>query len=120
SHGIVSLHEMSAPHVDTRAGLTELMALAADPAEPLPHVVAYRGELCESADDARSLRAQLPFLTGVGGDLAVDGSIGSRTAAMRSAYADLPYPTASGTSTNGRLFLSAEQVATHLVACSEA
>lgn len=120
SHGIVSLHEMSAPHVDTRAGLTELMALAADPAEPLPHVVAYRGELCESADDARSLQAQLPFLTGVGGDLAVDGSIGSRTAAMRSAYADLPFPTASGTSTNGRLFLSAEQVATHLVACSEA
>lgn len=120
SRGVVGVHEMSAPHVDTRAGLTELMSLAADPSELLPHVVAYRGELCGSVDDARSLHAALPFLTGIGGDLTVDGSIGSRTAAMRSAYADLPYPSASGTSPNGVLYLSADQIATHLVACSQA
>ncbi|WP_277210334.1 amidohydrolase [Isoptericola croceus] len=120
SRGIVSVHEMSAPHVDTRAGLTELMTLAADPGEPLPHVVAYRGELCGSAEDARTLQAEMPFLTGLGGDLTVDGTIGSRTAAMRSAYADLPFPAPSGTSTNGRLYLSADQIAAHLVACSEA
>nr|WP_216645681.1 amidohydrolase family protein [Isoptericola halotolerans] len=120
SRGVVGVHEMSAPHVDTRAGLTELMALAADPDELLPHVVAYRGELCASADDARQLRAELPFLTGAGGDLTVDGTIGSRTAAMRAPYADLPYPSAPGTSPNGVLHLSADQIAAHLVACSQA
>ncbi|WP_125775939.1 amidohydrolase [Antribacter gilvus] len=113
--GIVGVHEMSAPHVDTRAGLTELMALTADPANGLPHVAAYRGELCETADDARALLAELPWLTGIGGDLNVDGSLGSRTAALRTPYSDLMSGPA-GEAWYGELYLSAEEVANHLSA----
>jgi predicted amidohydrolase YtcJ len=115
--GIVSLHEMSAPHVDTRDGLRELMSLTADPADRLPHVVAYRGELCESPDDVRDMLADLPFLTGIGGDLNVDGSIGSRTAALRQPYTDVLVGP-GGADQSGRLYLSAPEIAAHLAACS--
>jgi predicted amidohydrolase YtcJ len=115
--GIVSLHEMSAPHVDTRDGLRELVALTADAAGGLPHVAAYRGELCETPDDARSVLADLPFLAGIAGDLTVDGSLGSRTAALRQPYSDV-VPAPGGEPATGRLYLSAEQIAAHLAACS--
>lgn len=136
ARGIVSVHEMSGEHLDTRAGLAELYAMAAgsvtaeglaDGGTALPHVAAYRGELCVTSDDATALLAELPFLTGIGGDLNVDGSIGSRTAALRSPYADLPADPAAGSFTGaltnadgspwtGNLYLSAEQVAQHLAA----
>lgn len=135
ARGIVSVHEMSGQHLDTRAGLAELYAMTAgsvtaealaDPDAPvLPHLVAYRGELCRTADDARALLAELPFLTGIGGDLNVDGSIGSRTAALRSPYADLPadpstgsfsgaLTNADGSPWTGNLYLSADQIANHI------
>ena len=141
ARGIVSVHEMSGEHLDTRAGLAELHALSAASvtadalAEPgalgLPHLAAYRGELCTGADDARALLDELPFLTGIGGDLNVDGSIGSRTAAMRSPYSDLPSDPSSasfaGALTNpdgspwtGNLYLTADQIANHLVAVQTA
>jgi predicted amidohydrolase YtcJ len=137
ARGIVSVHEMSGVHLDTRAGLAELYAMTsgsvtpeavADPDVPaLPHLVAYRGELCTTTDEARALLAELPFLTGIGGDLNVDGSIGSRTAALRSPYADLPLDPSSasfggaltnadGTPWTGNLYLTAEQIAHHLAA----
>nr|BFF16889.1 amidohydrolase [Promicromonospora thailandica] len=131
ARGIVSVHEMSGEHLDTRAGLAELHALTSDPAGGLPHLAAYRGELCRTADDARALLAELPFLSGIGGDLNVDGSIGSRTAALRSPYSDLPADPSSasftGTLTNpdgtpwtGNLYLNADQIAHHLAAVQEA
>ncbi|GAB3167341.1 amidohydrolase [Myceligenerans halotolerans] len=113
--GVVSVHEMSAPHLDTRDGLAEIMAATADPASGLPHVVAYRGELCETAEDAAGLIAELPFLTGIAGDLTVDGSIGSRTAALRSPYTDLAAGP-DGSAWHGNLYLSAEEIANHLTA----
>jgi predicted amidohydrolase YtcJ len=117
--GIVSLHEMSEPANDTRDGLRELVSLTADPAGGLPHVAAYRGELCGTPDEARHLLADLPFLTGIAGDLCVDGSIGSRTAAVRHPYVDvLPGP--GGVAADGRLFLSGEEIAAHLAACAAA
>ncbi len=106
--GIASLHEHSAPGIDTRAGLSRLLDLTADPAGGLPHVVGYRGELCTGVDDARELLAAVPGLTGIGGDLNVDGSVGSRTAALRARYTDDP---AAGT---GPLYLGAEQIGAHL------
>ncbi len=115
--GIVSLHEMSAPHVDTRAGLRELVELTAEAGSGLPHVAAYRGELCATADDARALLAELPFLTGIAGDLVVDGSLGSRTAALRQPYSDV-VPGPGSPDPRGRLYLSAEEIASHLAACS--
>jgi hypothetical protein len=112
-HGIVAVHEMSTPLTDTRAGLAAAIELAADPSSRLPLVVGYRGELCVTAEDARALAAQIPGLTGIGGDLAVDGSFAARTARLRSAYADAPGEL-------GRLQLSAEQIANHLGAVTRA
>ncbi|MFI9486283.1 amidohydrolase [Promicromonospora sp. NPDC052451] len=141
ARGVVSVHEMSGEHLDTRAGLAELHALTSDETlaaaltDPgvtaLPHLAAYRGELCRTADDARALLAELPFLAGIGGDLNVDGSIGSRTAALRSPYSDLPADPASaafsgvltnpdGTPWTGNLYLNADQIAHHLAAVQEA
>jgi predicted amidohydrolase YtcJ len=120
AHGIVSLHEMSSPATDTRAGLRELMATAADPAEHAPHVAAYRAELCASDDDARALLADLPFLTGIAGDLAVDGSITDRTAALRSPYADLDRHGPAAATPSGSLLVDSAQIAAHLLACSAA
>jgi predicted amidohydrolase YtcJ len=119
ARGIVGVHEMSEPTMDTRDGLRELVGLTADPAGGLPHVVAYRGELCATADDARQMLAELPFLTGIAGDLCADGSIGSRTAALRHPYSDL-VAGPGGAEPTGRLFLTGEDIAAHLAACSAA
>lgn len=114
AHGVVSLHEHSAPYVDTREGLTALLALTRDAAGGLPGVVGYRAELCETSDDARHLLEAIPGLAGVGGDLNVDGSVGSRTAALRDPYAD------GDGGERGRLTLTAEQVANHVAAVTRA
>ncbi|QCB93604.1 amidohydrolase [Cellulomonas shaoxiangyii] len=111
--GVVSVHEKSAPSIDTRDGLRELLAMTADPASALPLVVGYRGERCVTADDARALLADIPGLAGIGGDLNVDGAIGSRTAALRHPYADAP-------GTSGHLYLSAEEIANHITAVTRA
>lgn len=116
AHGIASLHEHSAPFVDTREGLIALLSLTAAPGSGLPHVVGYRGELCATTDDARDVLAAIPGLTGIGGDLDVDGSLGSRTAALRAPYSDLPVARAHA----GSLYLSAEQIGNHLVAVTRA
>ncbi|TQL04162.1 amidohydrolase [Cellulomonas sp. SLBN-39] len=111
--GVVAVHEHSAPSIDTRAGLRELLATTAAAASGLPLVVGYRGEQCVTVDDARALLADIPGLTGIGGDLNVDGSLGSRTAALRDPYADDP-------GTRGHLYLSAEEIANHVTAVTRA
>ncbi|MFF3063690.1 amidohydrolase [Oerskovia sp. NPDC057915] len=119
--GIVSVHENSAPSIDTRDGLRELMALTGDPQGALPHLVAYRGELCTTPDDARALLADLPGLAGIAGDLNVDGSLGSRTAALRHPYSDLTgTPGEAGPDGRGNQYLTAEQIAAHLSAVAAA
>ncbi len=117
ARGIAGVHEMSAPHLDSREGLAMLLELAAAAESRLPHVVGFRGELVEDADAARALLAEIPGLAGIGGDLDVDGSLGSRTAALREAYSDLP----SGVGPDhGYLYLAAEQIAAHVVAVARA
>ena len=115
--GIVSLHEHSAPTFDTLEGLRSLLALTSDPASGLPGIVGYRAQLCETSDDARAVLEAVPGLTGIGGDLAVDGSIGSRTAALRAPYADL---VRGDPDSRGTLALTAEQVANHVAAVTRA
>ncbi|GMA89312.1 hypothetical protein GCM10025868_45620 [Angustibacter aerolatus] len=71
-----------------------------------------------TADEARAVveRLVLPGgvrLRGLAGDLCADGSIGSRTAALRAPYADAPEH-------RGHAYLTAEQVRDHVVACTEA
>ncbi|HEX8496411.1 MAG TPA: amidohydrolase family protein, partial [Actinomycetales bacterium] len=87
--GIGCVHEMSAPHIGTDDDLRALVALSG--AEPLPEVLAYRGELVADEQAARAVakRIGVPLL-GLAGDLCVDGSIGSRTAALRAPYTDAP------------------------------
>ncbi len=116
AHGIVSLHEHSAPYIDTRDGLRALLELTAEAVSGLPGVVGYRAELCQTVDDARALLADVPGLAGIGGDLGVDGSLGSRTAALRAPYSDLP----SASAHRGDLRLGAEQVANHVAAVTRA
>ncbi|MBU4213288.1 MAG: amidohydrolase [Actinobacteria bacterium] len=113
AQGVVSVHEMSAPHIDTRAGLRALLELTAGASSGLPLVVGYRGDLCVTTDDARALLAELPGLTGIGGDLNVDGSLGSHSARLRHPYTDLPDEL-------GVLHLTAEQVANHVAAVTRA
>lgn len=112
SAGVAAVHEMSAPHVAPQDDLPELVALAA--AADLPDVVPYHGELVADTEGARQvvegLAARGVRLAGLGGDLCVDGSVGSRTAAFRGPYADAPAQC-------GHLYLDADAVAAHLLGC---
>lgn len=114
--GIGVVHEMSAPHIGTPDDLRGLTSLCAD--EPVPEVVPYRGQLVRDAGEARDLVRELDLpttspLRGLAGDLCVDGSIGSRTAALREPYADQP-------DACGFRYLTSEQVRDHVVACTQA
>ena len=115
--GVVSLHEQSTPATDTRAGLAALLAMTADAASGLTHVVGYRGEACVTSDDVNEILLGIPGLTGVGGDLQVDGSLISRTAALRAAYVEAPV---HGSDLRGSLHLTAEQICNHITAVTRA
>ncbi|SDC09928.1 amidohydrolase [Actinokineospora iranica] len=101
--GVAAVHECAGPDISSAEDFTALLARAGG---DLPEVVGYWGERA-AADTAAALGAR-----GLAGDLFVDGSLGSRTAALCHPYAD------SGTS--GALYLDAEQIADHLVGCTEA
>jgi predicted amidohydrolase YtcJ len=117
AHGIASVHEHSAPYIDSRDGLRTLLAMTEVAGSGLPHVVGYRGEMCATSDDALELLAQIPGLTGIGGDLSVDGSLGARTAALRQPYHDA----ANGAEhPSGLLYLTAQQVADHVASATRA
>ncbi len=113
--GIALLHEMSAPHIAAAEDLRSLLALTCS--EALPQVIGYRGELVQDEGEARALVSRLALpgpngLAGLAGDLCADGSIGSRTAALRSPYRDAPG--------RGNHYLGADQVRDHVVACTRA
>ena len=99
------VHELGAPHICPPEDFADL-GRASRPRAPLPEVVAYWGEL-GAVDKAVELGC-----AGAAGDLCMDGSIGSRTAALHAPYADAD--------THGHLYLDAGQVAEHVVACTEA
>jgi len=113
---------MSAPHIAPERDLRSLLDLVERARRggetALPDVVGYRGQLVATAQEAADVAQDLDLpagarLHGLAGDLCADGSIGSRTAALRAPYADAP-------DTSGHLYLSADQVAAHVVACTEA
>jgi predicted amidohydrolase YtcJ len=115
--GIGCVHEMSAPHIASEEDLHELLILSADRPD-LPLVAPYRGELVSTLEQARAIadRFAVPGLVpllGLAGDLCADGSLGSHTAALRAPYAD-------DDATSGHGYLTAEQVAAHVVACTRA
>ena len=105
ARGIVEVHECGA---GDESGRTDLAALLA-----LDGPVRVRGYLAAAVSDPEQAR-QLLAQTGahaLGGDLTVDGAIGSRTAALTDPYTD-----AGGR--RGVRYLSEQQIADHLVACT--
>jgi predicted amidohydrolase YtcJ len=110
--GIVCVHEMSAPHIAPDGDLRELLDLVGDPDRALPEVIGYRGELVGTKAQARAVLDRLDVpIAGLAGDLCVDGSVGSHTAAFRQEYTDAP-------GRLGNLYLSVEQVRDHVAACT--
>ncbi|MDQ0821041.1 putative amidohydrolase YtcJ [Arthrobacter sp. V4I6] len=114
ANGYVGLAEMAAPHI----GSIEDLHLAAGwndesrigPA--VPEILPYWGELATSQEHAQSILDGLGVsVLGLAGDLNIDGSIGSRTAALRADYTDSP-------GERGSLYVSVDQAAAHLAACS--
>ncbi|HSE07950.1 MAG TPA: amidohydrolase [Nocardioidaceae bacterium] len=100
--GIGMVHELGAPHLSPPQDFETIATL--HNGGTLPEVVGYWGAL-EGIDEATALGC-----VGAGGDLCVDGAIGSRTAAMHEPYVDAD--------TSGHLYLSSEQVRDHVVACT--
>ncbi|MBW9205071.1 amidohydrolase family protein [Mumia sp. zg.B17] len=103
--GIVSVHENAAPHISPLEDVNVVRALAAS--EVLPHVVTYWGSRDAYAD------ARAYDVAGLAGDLNIDGSLGSHTAALHEPYDDRP-------STIGHQYLEADEVAEHVVGCTRA
>ncbi|WP_416977767.1 amidohydrolase [Streptomyces sp. T028] len=103
SLGIGSVHECGGPEISSEDDFTDLLRLAAE--ESGPRVVGYWAE--RDVDRARQLGA-----LGAAGDLFVDGALGSHTACLHTPYTDAAH--------TGTAYLTAADVAAHVVACTEA
>ncbi len=101
--GIVAVHECGGPGTSSESDFQAVLELGRS--GELPEVYGYWGEL-NAAGKARELGA-----IGAGGDLYADGALGSRTAHLRQPYVD--------TGGCGAGYVTAEQVGTHLVQCTE-
>lgn len=101
SLGIASAHECGGPDIAGEDDFTDLLGLD----HPVERIGLW-GELM-AVDKARELGA-----LGAGGDLFVDGALGSHTACLAERYTDAD--------TVGVAFLDVEQVTEHLTACTEA
>lgn len=108
--GIVAVHENAGPVVSSADDHADVRTVAGEPG--MPEVVRYWAQLVATDDEAREV-ARTHDVTGLAGDLNVDGSIGSRTASLREDYTDR-----SGE--HGNAYLCAAQVRDHLVACTRA
>jgi hypothetical protein len=116
AHGIAAVHEMAGPEISSAEDLAGLLALVAagSSEEPYPEVFGYWGEL-HGAAAAAELGA-----IGAGGDLFCDGSIGSHTAGLLQPYADLPGDLSTAAAERGYLRYATEELAEHLIECTEA
>ncbi|MYW64927.1 amidohydrolase family protein [Streptomyces sp. SID8379] len=103
SLGIGSVHECGGPDISSEDDFTGLLDLARS--EAGPRVVGYWAD--RDIERARGLGA-----LGAAGDLFVDGALGSHTACLHEPYADAAH--------TGTGYLTADDVAAHVVACSEA
>lgn len=108
SLGIVSLHEMAGPVISSESDLAQLQSITS--LEPGPLLAAYWGEHADLGGVARALEFGA---VGAGGDLFIDGSVGSHTACLREPYLDAP-------DQRGAQYLDSSAVARHLQACGEA
>ena len=107
SQGIASVHEMAGPSISSSSDARLLVELSESGFGPLVHL--YWGQLASEGglEMVRELNA-----VGAGGDLFVDGAIGSRTAFLSDPYSDAPQ-------TSGVAYLTVDQVSDHVSACSD-
>jgi predicted amidohydrolase YtcJ len=98
SHGIVGVHEMAGPQISSHQDASSLKELASRAG--MPHLAIYWGELFSTR--TQEIVSDLDA-NGVGGDLFIDGAIGSRTAFLRDPYSD-------NQDTRGANYLTVEQV----------
>ena len=106
AHGIVAVHENGGPDI---SGRDDFLSLA-----HLDHPVEIRrywGEAVTDSEHARALQTETAA-HGLGGDLFIDGAIGSHTALLREPYSDAD--------THGVCYLDEDTVTTHLRACTTA
>ncbi|OON71408.1 amidohydrolase [Streptomyces tsukubensis] len=108
SLGIGSVHECGGPEISDEDDFTGLLELAAR--EAGPRVIGYWAERVAGQEDADRIRALGAF--GAAGDLFVDGALGSHTACLREPYTDTDH--------TGTAYLTADAVAAHVTACTEA
>nr|WP_233159843.1 amidohydrolase family protein [Pseudonocardia sp. MH-G8] len=106
ARGVAVVHECAGPDISSPADLAALLA------RPGPEVVGYWGEAVRGVDEVRE-RLTATGARGLAGDLFVDGSLGSRTAALRAPYADAPGCT-------GNHYLDADAIGAHVAACTSA
>jgi predicted amidohydrolase YtcJ len=109
--GVAAVHELGGPHLGP---LTDLTSVREVGEELGLTVVTYWAEL---AGNEAAARARLVGAAGLAGDLCIDGSIGSRTAALHEPYADAPGPDQPSC---GARYLDDAEIAGHLVACTRA
>jgi predicted amidohydrolase YtcJ len=108
--GIGLVHENGGPTVSSADDFSDVRM--AGQRGGCPQVIGYWGELVVDEAAARALASAMGA-RGLGGDLNVDGSIGSRTASLREPYSDGDAP-----GHLGNAYLSVEQVGDHVAACS--
>lgn len=105
--GIVAVHECAGPDIGGADDWQELREL-----DHGVEVVGYWGEAVSSAAQARAL-VDATGARGLGGDLFVDGALGSRTAWLCEPYTD-------ATDRTGAEYLDGATISAHLTACTEA
>ncbi|MET9487002.1 amidohydrolase family protein [Nocardia sp. NPDC006630] len=106
ANGIAAVHECAGPDISGETDVCELLEF-----QHGVEVRAYWGQAVRTADEARTLIKELG-VHALGGDLFVDGSIGSHTAWLRDRYADHD--------STGTAYLDADAIAAHVLACTEA
>ncbi|NKS63344.1 amidohydrolase family protein [Rhodococcus hoagii] len=105
ARGVVAVHECGGPAIGGLTDFRELLALTHG-----VEVRGYWGEAVTTAEEATELLARTGAHA-LGGDLFVDGALGSRTAALVEPYHDCA-------GRHGNRYLDVDAVAAHVRACT--
>ncbi|GAA1480201.1 amidohydrolase [Gordonia sinesedis] len=107
ARGVVAVHENGGPDI---SGLDDFLSLA-DLDHPV-EIRRYWGQAVTGPDHATELMT-ITHADALGGDLFIDGAIGSHTAWLSEPYADDP-------GTSGISYLGLDDIRTHVAACTRA
>ncbi|MBM6405791.1 amidohydrolase family protein [Phycicoccus sp. CSK15P-2] len=110
AQGVVAVHECGGPLLTSAEDFADVLDLGRRP--DLPETVGYWAEAVTDPEQARALVA-LHGARGLGGDLNIDGSIGSHTALLREDYTDRA-------GCRGTAYRDSTAVRDHVAACAAA